>query len=364
MPWTLSMSAQPKQCRAVSVPPPSPGVQSALGSAARALATARRVLIVSHTTPDGDAVASSLALYWLVTALGNQALVANQDPVPAHLAFLPGANQMRADVVSSFGADLVCVLDTSDPSRLGSMASLLHDARRVLVIDHHRDPWSGDGVVLQDSSAAATAELIYRLAVELDAPVDARFGECVYCALLSDTGSFRYRSTTPAALSIAGAALAFGVDPWHVASHVYETQPIERVELLGDALRSLRRTDCGRLATIVLERSALERVGADDEMVDGIINHVRAIRGVEMAVQLYEVVERRFVITFRSRGNLAAGPLARRVGGRGGRFSGQAILDGTPEQVAAEIQSAFADELDSRGGIASVEAHPSSPEGS
>lgn len=345
------MSADLSNNSFVVVPPPARAVQLALREAAQLIRRSDRFLIVSHADPDGDAIGSSLALACILRALGKtEVVVLNADRVPYNFAFLTGANavidRLAPERERRDAFDVVCVLDCNRAELLGSAAAALGCAEALLVIDHHAPAWQSgcearEHVLVNDTSAAATGELLYRLALELGVELAQPLAECLYCAVITDTGSFRYGSTTPTAHCIAAALLTCGVDTWRIASHVYESHPVERVELLGEALRTLELSPCRRLAVLRIDHELVQRAGADESLLDGIINHARAIRGVEAAAQLQEVSHGLFELTLRSRGHIDVGRLAARLGGRGSRYAGRCTVAGQASEIVAQLTEQF-----------------------
>lgn len=351
------MSAELSQNSFIVVPPLSRTVHLAVQRAAQLIQDAERFLVVTHASPDGDAIGSALALAGVLRGLGKRdVVVLDADPVPYNLRFLLGA----ADVVRELspaqraaGFDVVCVLDCNRPEALGSAAGVLSCGSSLLVIDHHDPVWSASPegvptpVVVSDTAAAATGELVYRLAVELGVDLSPQLAECLYTTLVTDTGSFRYGSTTPVAHAIAAALLSCGVDPWRVASQVYESQPLERIQILGEALRNLVLSSCGRLAVLRVGHELVARAGgADSSLLDGLINHARSIRGVEVAAQLLEVSPDLFELTLRSRGQVDVGRLAQRLGGRGSHYAGRCTVTGPVGEIIAQLTAQFVLQVD------------------
>jgi len=288
---------------------------------AAALREAKHVLVTSHASPDGDAIGSSLAMGHILQGIGIAATVYNVDRVPFNFHFLPGADGIQDTLPAHPDFDLICIVDCAHPKLLGDQfpRSLLASTK-VLAIDHHRSPYPNPALMLHDPSAAAVGELLFWLACHLQIPLTLPLAECLYCALVTDTGSFRYSSTSAGALSVAAHLVAAGVDVWKVTSQVYENNPPERVALLTRVLRTLWRSPCGRLATIRITQKMLADTHADDTMCDGFINHARAIRGVEVAAQAREVEHNLHRVSFRSRGNVNVADLAASFGG-GGHFN-------------------------------------------
>lgn len=306
---------------------------------------ARRVLVCAHHHPDGDAVGSTLACAHMLDQLGKEVIVYNSDPIPYNFTFLPGADRWTHEVDAANPPDLTIVLDCAEPSRVGAQVPEAVWAGEVAVVDHHKT-WDAEfaSVYVRDVAASATGELLYRIATQAGLTLTKALGECLYCCLMTDTGSFRYSSTSASVFRAAAALLEAGVDPWHMTSHIYESQPRQRLELLSRVLSTLRFSPCERLAFVRIDRAMLDATGADLRMTDGFINFARSVQGVEVAIQLTESDEQagRWYISLRGRGRVDVSALARQFGGGGHHNAAGCAIDGDP----ATIEAQFAEALD------------------
>lgn len=287
-------------------------------SAAALIRSAGRVLAVGHEHPDGDAIGSTLAVGMIAELCGCEVCYFNVDPVPTNLRFLPRADQVVSTLPDGFVPDLTIVLDCAQRSRVGAAFPATGWGETVLCLDHHKtfDADVAD-LLVRDPGAAATAELAYELACACGVELTLELATALYCGLLTDTGSFRYGKTTPQTMERAAALLRAGVDAWHVASHVYESEPIERMRLMSEVLDTLELAANGQLATIVITAAMFSRSGADPTMTDGLVNLARSVRGVEVAAQLVEQGDGSFRVGLRSRGRVDVASVAERFGGGG-----------------------------------------------
>ena len=334
------------------MPTLEPQLEQALERALAMLARFDRFLVVSHQRPDGDAVGATLAMCHLLRALGKQATPYNQDPVPYNFQFLPGAHDWTTQPPHPDDLDAVVMLDCGERHRLGTRYPETLWAKPLLLIDHHQqwDP-SLPLVAIHDAEASATGELVYDLAAASRVPLTLELAQCLYCCIVTDTGSFRYDATTSQVLRIASALIDAGVRPWHMTSHIYESQPASRVALLGEVLRTLTFSPCARLAFLRLDEPMLERAQASPELADGFINHARGIAGVEVATQLSQhgvdaQGQPQWKISFRSRGQVNVSTLAARFGGGGHRNAAACVMSGQPEVICAQLSQALVELLD------------------
>lgn len=292
-------------------------------------------LVAAHESPDGDAIASTLALANALREMGKKVMAYNADPVPQKLQFLPGAETMVSEVPEESCYDVGIILDAGELRRakvdVGSMC-------RVSVnIDHHPHSEDFGDIYCVDTGASATAVLIYRILKQLHHPVSVAVAENIYTAILSDTGSFRYSSANPEAFYVAGEMVECGVDPWKVAGGLYESQEAERLRLLAKSLATLQISPCGRVAAIHATARMFEEVGAGAELADSFVNYPRSIHGVEVAVFLRELAPDVYKLGMRSKGAVDVGKLAREFGGGGHHNAAGAEINGSLAQIVADV---------------------------
>ncbi|BCA79521.1 bifunctional oligoribonuclease/PAP phosphatase NrnA [Desulfuromonas sp. AOP6] len=296
-----------------------------------------RFLVASHEGPDGDAMASTLALTNALREMGKDVVAYNRDAVPADFTFLPGAETIVQNLDGSGAFDVGFVLDAGELRRAGS--HLKECCGTLVNIDHH--PFSEDfgSLYFVDESASATGALIYRILKAMGHPISSQVALCVYTAILADTGSFRYSNADPEAFSIAAEMVALGVSPWEVASGLYESQEEKRLRLLGAVLNTLTVSSCGRYASVTATLDMMAQTNTGPEYTDGFINYPRSVRGVEVALFFREVSPDNHKVGFRSKGKVDVGALARELGGGGHHNASGAMVLGAIETVR---QSVFA----------------------
>ena len=292
-------------------------------------------LVASHESPDGDALASTLALTLALRGMGKEVVAYNQDGVVTPFSFLPGAETLVDTLPVGQSFDVGFVLDAGELKRAGDE---LRDRCRVLVnIDHH--PCSEDfgEHYFVDESACSTGVLIYRLLQAMQCPIDTAVATNLYVTILSDTGSFRYSNADKEAFAVASEMIDKGLHAWEIASRLYETQPVERLNLLGEALQTLTVSKCGRFASVSVSCAMMERAGAGPEHTDGFVNYPRSIEGVEVAIFFREISTGLFKVGFRSKGNVDVGALARELGAGAHHNAAGAKVEGNLAEVRAEV---------------------------
>jgi len=288
-------------------------------------------LVASHENPDGDAIGSTLALANMLREMGKDVVAYNHDRAPLEYAFLPGYATVIDKSEDSVVFDAGFVLDAGELKRAGGW--IKDRCRKLVNIDHH--PCSEDfgDIYYVDTEACATGVLIYRVLQAAGHTLSLDVATCIYTAILSDTGSFRYSNANPEAFQVAGEMIKVGVDPWSIASGLYESQEKERLTLLAMALPSLQVSACGRYASLAVTLDMYDKSGAREEHTDRFINYPRSIRGVEVAIFFRQLDQKSFKVGFRSKGNIDVGALARAMHGGGHHNAAGATVDGSLETV-------------------------------
>jgi phosphoesterase RecJ-like protein len=306
-----------------------------------------RFLVVSHASPDGDAIGSTLAMGLVLEALGKEVVFYNRDPVPYNFEFLHRADAMVTEVPEGADIEVTIVLDCAEPDRVGVNFPDHGWGETIVVVDHHKT-WDSEfaDVYVRDVNAAATGELVYRLVIASGTELTLGIAESLYGCVMTDTGSFRYSNTSRTTFRIAGELIDAGVEPWRMTSHIYESEPKERLELLSLALNTLELSHCGRLAFLRIEDNMFEQTGTGPELTDGFINYARSIRGVEVATQLREEEQDVWRVSFRSRGKVDVSELAAKFGGGGHYNAAGCMIEGTSDQIVEKLSQALVDLLD------------------
>jgi phosphoesterase RecJ-like protein len=315
------------------------------------LLAAHRVVLATHVNADGDGAGSQAAVAAWLEGRGVACTIVNPTPFPETFRFLLHRPDVAADLGSPRadaaieGADLFLVLDTSEPQRLGELAPRFPFDRTV-VVDHHPAGRAVSGsLALQDPEAAATGELVFDLlSVAGDEPSPG-VALAAYVALVSDTGSFRYGNTTPRVHAVAAALMATGIDPEDVYRRLFATAPRRRLDLLRHALETLQVDETLPLAWMAVGRDVAERVGAESEDFEGLIEHVRSIEGTDVALLFRETPGGETKISFRSNGAADVNAIARRFGGGGHVKAAGAVVPGGLGAVVPPVLEAVREAL-------------------
>lgn len=319
--------------------------RAAIEQLAAELQPGRRVALSTHINADGDGCGSETALARLLQQRGLEAWIVNPTPWPSMFDFLLGddvRDRSAEGAAALEGADVLVVLDISDVKRLGNLAPAVR-ALTVprLVIDHHvaTDEPAGS-IVLSDTAACATGELVYDVAAVLGMEMTEPVARSLYAAILTDTGGFRYSNTTPRAHAIAARLLSAGVDPEAMYRRVYASVPLGRLQLLRDALGTLEVDGALGLAWISVPAGAMEDYGLRSEDLDGIVEHPRSIVGTRLALFFRDLGHGKVKVSFRSTGDVDVNAFARQFGGGGHAKAAGALIAGGLDDVRDRVVSA------------------------
>ncbi|MBZ0268504.1 DHH family phosphoesterase, partial [bacterium] len=277
-----------------------------------------RFVLLSHMDPDGDAIGSALGLAWVLRAAGKRAQVVLPGGTPELYAFLTGADDVGATVADADpDATAIIALDATSPSRLGDLAPLLDSGRAVANVDHHGDNTRFAPLNLVDASASATALIVWEIAREGGLAVPAPAAESLYTGILTDTGRFTFSNTDARTLTAAGELAEAGASPAGIAAHVYGTNSLASVRLLGRALETLEVHEGGSVACIHVTEEMLRETGAEHEDSEGFSAWARTLAGVKVGIFLREARDGMIKISFRSNQGVQIDGVAGRFGGGG-----------------------------------------------
>jgi phosphoesterase RecJ-like protein len=294
-------------------------------------------LITSHVRPDGDAIGSSLGLMHLLQSLGKSASVVFTDPIPPTFHFLPGVDRIQSLAPAEpCDATIFLECDSVGRSSLGEDLFQASPSMLTINIDHHRSgrPFADFNWI--DPEAPAVGAMIYDIAIAAGVPITAAMADCLYAAILTDTGSFNYPSTSAATFAIAEHLVQCGTNPNLVARQIYFSNPASKVRLLGVALSNLQIDMPVSWSSVSLNE--MERAGASVEDCEGVANHLIGIAGMEAAVFMRELPgHNQFRLSLRSRGTLDVASIAEHFGGGGHHSASGCSISGSLEEVTHQI---------------------------
>lgn len=249
----------------------------------------KRIAVVGHARPDGDCIGSQVALARVLAASGFDVICVNADAVPRRLQFLVvGMEFLRTDAVLGSPDDRVAIyVDCADHARAGERLKARYQAPAA-VIDHHLSNVGYGAVNLVDSTAAATCEILAGMFLDNNLPVDAQTAQGLYAGILTDTGQFRFNSTSQRCFMLAGELVARGAKPAIVGFQLYERETEGKMRLLQHFLASLRLECGGRVCIGRLAAGIFEETGTSAEDTEGLVDYARSIEGVEIGALIEE----------------------------------------------------------------------------
>ena len=314
----------------------------------RLLREHQRFAVMSHVRPDGDALGSQLALALSLQQLGKEVRVWNEEGMLEKYSFLPRAELVTKPPSIPEDFDCAIALDTAIQSRLGTALAAVRSAKIWINIDHHlSNPGYGD-VVDVDPDAPATAEIIFRLIKSQNLPFNRDIAENLYAAISTDTGSFQYPKTSARTFEIAAELIRAGLDVGRLNQQLYENYPRRRLELLRELLRTMRFEHRGRVASVSLSLKTAAELGVLPEDNEGLIDHLRAIRGVIVAVFFEELNDGKVRVSMRSKDDAVdVCAICQKFGGGGHTLAAGARVCGTLAEVEEKVLEEIGDVIES-----------------
>jgi len=286
------------------------------------LATPKQIVIVPHKNPDGDAIGSTLGLYHYLLKYNHSIAIIAPNDYPNFLKWMPGENSIlkydsqtdESDILIK-EADLIFTLDFNALDRTGHMESALSDAKAVKVmIDHHQQPEAYAKYIYSDVSMSSTCEMVYNFIEMLDAleKIDANIATCLYVGIMTDTGSFRFSSTTSTTHRIIANLIDKGAENSKIHNAIYDTNSYGRLQLLGRALSNLNIIPESRTAYITLSQDELNRFKFVKGDTEGVVNYALSLKDIVFAAIFIEDRQNEIIkISFRSKGEFSVNEFSR-----------------------------------------------------
>ena len=304
--------------------------------------------VVSHVRPDGDAIGSILALGHSLEQKGKSVRYLNEDGCPESLQFLPGSEKVeKSSEVGLVDAEVAIFLDTAAHARVGESSLRAVEGAKILVnIDHHlSNPGYGD-LNLIDACSPATGQIIYELLVAIDYPISHISRDSIYVATSTDTGSFQYSGTTQRTYEMAADLVSRGLNVGEINRLTYDNQPYRKVELMRSLLNTLERSDEGKLVWWDLRETTKTQLGLVDDDTEGMIDFIRSVQGVIVAVFFEELEGGKIRVSMRSKDErINASHLCASFGGGGHALAAGIRMAGPLEiardRVLGEVRKAF-----------------------
>lgn len=314
------------------------------------LADSQSIVITTHKSPDGDAIGSSLALFHYLKKNNKEVVVIVPDAFPDFLNWMSKSDEIvyydsQSEIADKYiaKADLIFSLDYNALNRIGNLGEVIGvSSAKKIVIDHHQDPQEFADHYFVDVECCSTAQLVYEFIDKLNdlEKLDKVIGECIYCGIMTDTGSFRYPSTTSKTHQIIAHLIDLGVNGSEIHQAVYDTYSEDRLRLLGYALTEKMKVFSGlNVAYISLSQEELNKFNFKKGDTEGLVNYPLSINGIKMAVLLTEK-EGAVNFSFRSKGDFYVNKIANQYFNGGGHiYAAGGRLETTLEEAIKQLES-------------------------
>ena len=315
------------------------------------LSTPKRIAIIPHRSPDGDAMGSTLGLYHFLLKYNHKAIVVSPNEFPDFLAWMPGSETVRifekdkktcAKILEE--AELIFTLDFNALHRVGEMENVLNKLTApFIMIDHHQSPDDYAAYTYSDTSFGSTCEMLYNFIVALGdkSAIDKTIATCIYTGILTDSGSFRFPKTTGTTHRIIADLIDLGVENTEIPTLLFDNSSYERLQLLGRALQNMKVLPEHKTAYITLTQAELDSFNYVKGDTEGIVNYGLSIKGIVFTAIFIENAEEKIIkISFRSQGDFDVNLFAREHFNGGGHRN---AAGGKSEMTMEETIKKFED---------------------
>lgn len=309
------------------------------------ISSADTVALACHLGPDGDALGSLLALTIALHERGKKTVASwGSDPftTPPHYTYLPKLDLLSPPSDFPKTPDLMVTFDAGSFERLGSLEPNARAAKQLVVVDHHVSNDHFGSINLVDPDAAASAVIVFELLQRMDVPLDEPIATCLYTGIVTDTGRFQYKNTTPDVHRITAELLAAGAPHVEITQTIYNTHPVGYLRLAATALDKLQVRDDASLVWTWVTAQELERAQVGLEDIEALIDLVRTADVADVAVVLKQQSDGKYRVSMRSKGASDVGAVASQFGGGGHALAaGFTSSDGNPHATIEEIVTAL-----------------------
>lgn len=286
------------------------------------LATSEKIVIIPHKNPDGDAIGSTLALHHYLKKKGHQSTVITPNEYPLFLKWIPGEDAILKFSVDTSTcrtkineADIIFTLDFNHFSRTGDLEPLLQKSNAAFVmIDHHQQPDTYAKVTYSDTTMSSTCQMVYHFIEKLEDLdlVNSDIATCLYVGIMTDTGSFRFRSTTSTTHNVIADLIDRGADNAEIHEKIYDTNTYSQLQLKGIALKNLKVLPSYHTAYITLSQQELDDHNFKKGDTEGLVNIGLSLQGIKFAVIFIEnKAEGIIKISLRSKGDFSVNNFSR-----------------------------------------------------
>ncbi len=307
---------------------------------AKTLKKAKHIAIFTHINPDGDALGSSFAMKYTLEAIGKRVTIYLEKPMPEKFNFLGTDYKTVDENVDSF-IDCALVLDCGEFSRLGQCEKLCRNIPVLVCVDHHKTGDNFGDFYYNEPNAAATAQIVYKLATKIVKKLPQKANEAIYTGMSTDTGHFKFSNVSAETFTIAAKVLASGIDHRKITTILYDTVKYEKMIFLGEATKRVRFYKDGRVAVLECYGDFLEKFGLTYDDVEELPNIPLNLEGVEVAIAVKDRDENSRRVSFRTKDVIDVSEIAKAFGGGGHKAAAACIISGNIEEEIEKIVDAI-----------------------
>ncbi|RKY35031.1 MAG: hypothetical protein DRP73_05000 [Candidatus Omnitrophota bacterium] len=315
----------------------------------KAISEGSSFVIATHINPEADAIGSQLAVYRLLQKLNKKAKPILDDEIPSNLKFFPDVVKIHILSRQKFAPanyEVLIVLDTPNPSRLGKIGDYLSRFKLVINIDHHISNTRFGDVVWVEENVSSAGEMVYKLYRTLGVEVDYITALYLYAAILTDSGCFRYPGTTPSTHKIVAELLNKGVEPYGMYAQIYEKNTVHKIRLWGNCLKNVQKKD--KIVWVEITRQMLKESKARREDLEGVIDFLRTISDADVAV-VFQELNSEVKVTFRSRNqDVDVNEIAKIFGGGGHKMASGCRVSGSIKEVRRKVFRVLRESMEKR----------------
>jgi len=309
----------------------------------------KNFLITSHINLDGDGIGSELALYFILKKLNKKVTILNQDRIPKIYDFLPDSDKVQYwnnNRINPKSIDVGIALDCSSIKRIGRTYEIFKDIKTIINIDHHKSNENFGNLNYLDCSASSVGEIIYELITFLNIDLlDEKISTCLFTAIITDTGSFRYSNVSSKTFGVASHLTRHRIKSHLIANNIYNRSTYPGLKLLGESLLTLEMDDSNYVSWLTITRKMLNDTNANDEDIEGIINIATTLNNVEISILFRETKDNKIKVSFRSKGNFDVNKFAGKFKGGGHPNAAGCLCLGKLDEIKEKILSQLFKEI-------------------
>jgi len=295
------------------------------------LRSTKKIIIIPHKNPDGDAIGSSLSLNFFLNKIGHKSQIISPNNYPDFLKWMPGQDEIinfshetRRSKTLIQSADLIFTLDFNNLSRIEELEPFVKNSKAIkIMIDHHENPANYAQISYSDSSIGSTCEMIFNLIYGLNkALIDEKIANCLYTGIMTDSGSFRFPSTTAKTHQVISKLIEKGANHSEIHQHIYDSYSLNRMKLLGTALINLKKIDSLPVVYMTLSQEELNQNNFKKGDTEGFVNYGLNLKGILFTVIMIENEQDKIIkMSFRSKGEFDVNQFAKKYFNGGGHVN-------------------------------------------